>query len=67
MRLLTLTHRWIGVVLCLFFAAWFFSGAVLIYFPFPSLSKTERLAHDSRINYSKIKIAPKAVMEVKNN
>jgi uncharacterized iron-regulated membrane protein len=65
MRLLALAHRWTGVVLCLFFAAWFFSGAVLIYHPFPSLPQAERLA--PRINFSKIQVPPKAVISIKNS
>jgi hypothetical protein len=65
MRLLTLIHRWIGVVLCLFFTAWFFSGAVLIYHPFPSLSQAERLGPG--INFSKIQIPPDTVVGIRNN
>ncbi|WP_010543458.1 PepSY domain-containing protein [Sphingomonas elodea] len=30
-------HRWIGVATCLIFAAWFASGAVMLFQPFPSL------------------------------
>lgn len=37
-------HKWLGVVLCLFFAMWFASGIVLYYVPFPELTETERLA-----------------------
>ena len=59
MRIITLAHRWMGVVLCLFFAAWFLSGAVLIYHPFPSLSQAEQLSKKTGIDFSKIKITPK--------
>lgn len=67
MRYLTLAHRWMGVVLCLFFALWFISGAVLIYHPFPTLSQTERLANTPDINFTKIKIAPTTVIVVEKN
>lgn len=67
MRFLTLAHRWMGIVLGLFFSAWFFSGAVLIYHPFPSLAQAERFANESNINFSKIQIPPKAVIAFKNS
>lgn len=58
MRFLTLAHRWMGVVLCLFFAAWFLSGAVLIYHPFPSLSQEVRLSRSPVVELQKILIPP---------
>ena len=36
-------HRWLGLVLALFFLMWFASGVVLYFVPFPSLTQTERL------------------------
>ena len=33
----------LGVVLCILFCAWFISGIVMIYHPFPSLSEELRL------------------------
>jgi len=36
-------HRWLGVVLALFFLMWFASGVVLYFVPFPGLTQTERL------------------------
>lgn len=44
-RLLYLSHRWTGVVLCLFFAPWFISGVVMMYVGHPKLTAPERLAH----------------------
>jgi len=32
-----LVHKWLGVVLALFFLMWFVSGMVLYFVPFPSL------------------------------
>ena len=37
LRALVWFHRWAGVALCLFFAMWFATGAVLSFVPFPSL------------------------------
>ncbi|WP_454061193.1 PepSY domain-containing protein [Candidatus Nitrospira salsa] len=58
MFVIRVLHRWIGIVLCLMFAAWFFSGAVLMYHPFPSLSSTERQAHRAVIDISRISQSP---------
>jgi len=42
-RLLFLTHRWLGIALCLFMAMWFFSGVVMMYVGYPKLTAAERL------------------------
>lgn len=42
-RLLFLTHRWLGITLCLFMAMWFFSGVVMMYVGYPKLTAAERL------------------------
>jgi hypothetical protein len=44
-RLLFLAHRWLGIVLCLFFAMWFVSGVVMMYVGYPKLTEAERLHH----------------------
>src|SRR5438445_7601685 len=44
-RWLYLTHRWLGIVLCLFMALWFVSGVVMMYVGYPKLTPAERLAH----------------------
>ncbi len=43
-RYLYLTHRWLGITLCLFMAMWFFSGVVMIYVGYPKLTTAERLS-----------------------
>jgi len=58
LRFVVTVHRWLGVVLCLFMAAWFASGAVLIYVPFPSLSTSERLDRASEVDPSLIRLSP---------
>lgn len=42
-RLLFLAHRWLGIVLCAFFAMWFVSGVVMMYVGYPKLTEAERL------------------------
>jgi uncharacterized iron-regulated membrane protein len=64
MHFLTLAHRWMGVVLCLFFACWFISGAILIYHPFPSLSQSDRLARSSHVDLSQINVSPKEAVQI---
>lgn len=67
MRFLTRAHRWMGVVLCLFFAAWFISGAVLIYHPFPFLSQEVQLSRSPVVDLQKILIPPyEAVKSAEN-
>jgi hypothetical protein len=44
-RWLFLIHRWLGVLLCAFFAMWFISGVVMMYVGYPKLTQAERLAH----------------------
>lgn len=43
-KILVFLHKWLGVVLAVFFLVWFASGIVLYFVPFPSLGQTERLA-----------------------
>ena len=57
-RWLTWFHRWAGVVLCLLFAMWFASGAVLHFVGFPSLSVHEQHAGSEPINLSHVLIQP---------
>jgi len=44
-RWLFLAHRWLGVLLCAFFAMWFVSGVVMMYVGYPKLTPAERLRH----------------------
>lgn len=40
-----LSHRWLGIGLCLLFAMWFASGVVMMYTGYPKLTEQERLQH----------------------
>ncbi|MDB6086235.1 MAG: PepSY-associated helix domain protein [Gammaproteobacteria bacterium] len=55
-RWLTWFHRWAGVVLCLLFAAWFASGAVLHFVAFPALSRADKLAGSEPIDLSRLSV-----------
>src|SRR4051812_42289696 len=36
-RLLLVTHRWLGLALCLVMLAWFSSGMLMLFVPYPGL------------------------------
>jgi uncharacterized iron-regulated membrane protein len=55
-RALYLTHRWVGIGLCLLFAMWFFTGIVMIYVPFPNLDPAERYAGLEPIDGTRVKV-----------
>ena len=54
---MTFLHRWLGVLLGLFFAMWFFSGMVMMYVPFPSISDRERLIYLPEINLEALNVS----------
>lgn len=51
-------HRWTGLLVCLFFALWFASGAVMLFEPFPSLPTAERLSRGELLDPASIAISP---------
>ncbi|SFF83053.1 PepSY-associated TM region [Novosphingobium sp. CF614] len=51
-------HRWLGIATCLVFAMWFASGAVLLFKPFPSLSRPEQLRLEAPIDLAAVGISP---------
>ncbi|MFV0277921.1 MAG: PepSY domain-containing protein [Parahaliea sp.] len=61
-RWLYLTHRWLGIVLCLLVAMWFFSGVVMIYVGFPELSRQERLGALPPLDPETLRVGPGALL-----
>src|SRR6202162_4539800 len=61
-RWLVWFHRWAGVALCLLVAAWFVSGALLHFVPYPALARGEHLAHSETIELTRVRIAPGAAL-----
>jgi hypothetical protein len=57
-RWLTWFHRWAGVVLCLLFAMWFASGAVLHFVGFPALSAHERHQGSVDLDFGQVAVSP---------
>lgn len=54
-------HRWLGIATCLIFAAWFASGAVMLFQPFPSLSHPAQMALQAPIDRATDLVAPARV------
>jgi PepSY-associated TM region len=57
-RFAILTHRWLGVALCLLFAMWFVSGIVLMYCDYPTVGQQERLARAAPLDHSRVRLSP---------
>lgn len=57
-------HRWFGLIMCLFFVAWFLSGFVMMYVDFPQYSKKERLAHQSPLLLDSLELPPSALSKL---
>jgi hypothetical protein len=62
MKSLAFFHRWVGVLLCLMFATWFLSGAVMVFVGFPSLSPEDRWERSEPVDLKQIQIAPAAAL-----
>lgn len=58
LRPLHLFHRWAGIALCAFFAAWFFSGIFMMYVEYPQLTRTERLQAAPALDFSSATLDP---------
>lgn len=61
-RLLFLTHRWLGIVMCLLFAMWFVSGVVMMYVGYPKLTDAERLRHLPALQADDALLSPHAAL-----
>jgi hypothetical protein len=57
-KLLIYSHRWLGIIVGLVFAAWCVSGVVLMYYGVPHLTAGERLMRLPVLDLSTIRITP---------
>ena len=57
-KTLSKVHRWLGIVMCLFFGMWFASGALMLFIPFPALDDQRHLAAMPVINTRAIRLSP---------
>lgn len=58
MKALVWFHRWVGIVLCLMFATWFATGAVMVFVAFPSLSPAARAAASQIVDLARVNLGP---------
>jgi hypothetical protein len=61
-RWLVWFHRWAGVALCLLVAAWFVSGAILHFVPYPALERSEQLTRSDPLDLGRVRIAPQQAL-----
>ncbi|MGE3843189.1 MAG: PepSY domain-containing protein [Vicinamibacterales bacterium] len=61
-KILVLTHRWLGILGCLLFIAWFVSGIVMMYARMPDFADVERLVHSDPLDLSKATLSPGEVI-----
>lgn len=62
MRAVVLLHRWLGVVVCLFFVMWFASGIVMHFVAFPELTEAQRFAGLPQIDLTRVGAGPAAAV-----
>lgn len=60
--MLVILHRWLGIALCLIFAMWFASGAVMVFVPFPDLTTADRLERMAPVDLAQVRVAPKTAV-----
>lgn len=51
-------HRWLGIVTCVLFVAWFVSGIVMSYVGYPEFRPGQRLEGLRRIDWGAVRVAP---------
>lgn len=56
--LLFTVHRWLGIVMCLFFALWFASGIVMMYVEYPELTHAEELENLPELDLAAVRLSP---------
>jgi uncharacterized iron-regulated membrane protein len=62
LRWLAFFHRWTGIALCLLFAVWFVTGAVMLFVPFPSLPVGERVRFAEPVDMANVSVTPAAAL-----
>ena len=62
-RAVIFCHRWFGVAACSLFLLWFPTGIVMMYWGFPGVSASDRLAHGAALDASAIRVTPQDALE----
>ena len=63
LRLLHLAHRWLGIASGLLILAWFVSGLVMLYVPFPKLDTEARVARLAALQPDSLAVSPARAAE----
>ena len=58
LRLLHLSHRWLGTASGVLILAWFVSGLVMLYVPFPKLDTDERVSRQAPLQPDVLTVSP---------
>jgi uncharacterized iron-regulated membrane protein len=62
-NLLTVVHRYMGLVFCLIFVVWFASGIVMVYARMPGYDAAERLTRLAPVDAASIRFTPTEALE----
>ena len=62
-KLLYLSHRWLGITMCLFLTMWCASGMVMMYVSFPQLTKDEYYAGLEPLAVDRIHTTPEKLLQ----
>jgi len=62
LHVLVLLHRWISIGVCLLFALWFASGAVMLFVPFPALDDARWRERAEPLDLGRVTATPAAAL-----
>lgn len=62
-RLTYLFHHWLGIGMCLLMAMWFFSGIVMMYVQYPTLTAEERLTGLPPLTSEQVRFSPQQILD----
>lgn len=65
-RFLHLIHRWLGIAIGVLVLAWFFSGVVMMYVPYPRLMDAERRAGLAPIDTQAVRVSARTAWTAVN-
>lgn len=62
-KLAILSHRWMGVAFCLLFLWWFLSGIVMMYWGYPEITESDRLARAPALEAARVKLSAERALQ----
>lgn len=66
-RFLYLFHRWLGIVLCLWFVLLFASGVIMMYVEYPELTEEERLWQLQSLDAAAVRLSAAEAAQIAGN